>query len=383
LNPWNPKNVYFQKSTDRGATWSAPIKVNSNTPVWDGARDPAIAVSGDGQTVRVLWNDDRLQSNVHHVYFAKSTNGGASFNADVRVDTFATGTGLYASVLTVNSGGVLFAAWTDYIHSYLSRSTDGGATWSAPAIRIDDSSANAVAPTLAVNSTDNPVAAWVDQRLSSSGNIYFAKSTDGGLSFQPGVRIDDSAVAYIQEKPRIAVTSAGTIYVMWLDRRNNQHDVYTSFSTDGGSTWSPNQAVAGGPAASEAELGNLRFDSAGNPAFTWGEPTSWMTGKVTYVRSTDGGLNYLPSLDIVEAGSNVPAKTMFSDMVFGSDDTTYVIWEERIPIAPNTNNYHIFFTRTSGKAGFCCTAGASCLAEPVPDGFFHPWDTHERREKRH
>jgi hypothetical protein len=78
----------------------------------------------------------------------------------------------------------------------------------------------------------------------------FSRSTDGGLTFSAPRRINDDPIN--QNKwhwfGTLAVAPNGRIDSVWLDTRNaaNNTDsqLFYSFSTDGGVTWSPNVAVS-------------------------------------------------------------------------------------------------------------------------------------------
>lgn len=79
-------DVRYSRSTDGGQTWSAPIRMND---VFTGHQFfPSIAASGNN--VHVAWYDGRLDPagggiSDLDVFYNRSTNGGASFEADVRV----------------------------------------------------------------------------------------------------------------------------------------------------------------------------------------------------------------------------------------------------------------------------------------------------------
>ena len=76
---------------------------------------------------------------------------------------------------------------------------------------------------------------------------YYAKSTDGGLSFLPPVRACDSLYRTQPGTPSIAVTNTGrTVYVARYERWNGggPYAIWLARSTDGGSTFlTPNPLV--------------------------------------------------------------------------------------------------------------------------------------------
>jgi hypothetical protein len=81
-------------------------------------------------------------------------------------------------------------------------------------------------------------------------NVMFSRSTDGGATFSAAQRINDDPV-----NPNkwhwfgtIGVAPNGRIDSVWLDSRNAANNIdsqlFYSFSTDGGVTWAPNVAVS-------------------------------------------------------------------------------------------------------------------------------------------
>jgi hypothetical protein len=84
----------------------------------------------------------------------------------------------------------------------------------------------------------------------SGSDVMFAKSTDGGATFAAPRRVNDDPINH--EKwhwfGTMSVAPNGRIDSVWLDTRNatNNTDsqLFYSYSTDGGNTWSPNVAVS-------------------------------------------------------------------------------------------------------------------------------------------
>ena len=85
-------DVFFIRSANSGATWSAPLRIHDDLTTRDQFH-PAIAVKPNG-TIDVAWYDKRNSATdaAWDVYAAKSTDGGVSFSTNARVTdtTFAT-----------------------------------------------------------------------------------------------------------------------------------------------------------------------------------------------------------------------------------------------------------------------------------------------------
>lgn len=186
----NPPKLYLDRSTDGGLTWGTDRLV-SGEPVttigrldWKGheltligtamSNDsvqctlmrihhfPSMAVSPtDTETVYVAWNDGRWSPEAElcgmtgrhsDIAFSKTTDGGATWTAASRLNNDPIGTEIdqFQPTLGVRSDGLLGAIWYDrrfdlegYLYDLVyTQSEDGGLTWS-PDTRVSDASSNA------------------------------------------------------------------------------------------------------------------------------------------------------------------------------------------------------------------------------------------------
>ena len=76
----NTCDVMFARSTNRGATWSAPVRINDfgpNSYHWFGA----IAVAPNGRRIDVCWYDTRSDPNNQYseLYYSYSLDGGLTW----------------------------------------------------------------------------------------------------------------------------------------------------------------------------------------------------------------------------------------------------------------------------------------------------------------
>ena len=191
-----------------------------------GAGDVALAAAPDAGVVFLAWVAG--DTGARHLWFARSTDGGASWGTPVRVtgtpDDVGAPHGESAPRVVAGAGGKVGIVWSRSIpvpgrrwpasEIRFARSLDGGVTWSA-AMTLNDDSTGAPGTHTFHGATwtgnDGIVAAWLDER--------------GGASF-PGHHhaVNDAAAAPTSESDaRIFVTS----------------------SNDFGRTWTPNRAVWG------------------------------------------------------------------------------------------------------------------------------------------
>ena len=83
-----PERIYFAKSTDSGATWSAKQDVSS-APQRSQHAFPAI-VAGAAGDVRISWMDTRAGA-LWNTYYRSSSDGGATWSAEVDLSSHVPG----------------------------------------------------------------------------------------------------------------------------------------------------------------------------------------------------------------------------------------------------------------------------------------------------
>jgi hypothetical protein len=117
-------NIFYRRSTDFGATWSTPVKLNDDATSTS-QFFPWIAVDPTRDTLHVAWYDcrnDTTNNREVDVYYTRSSNRGLNWDANTRVTsvaTFDSGSpignvnqrGDYLGVASL--GGVAHPAWVD------------------------------------------------------------------------------------------------------------------------------------------------------------------------------------------------------------------------------------------------------------------------------
>jgi hypothetical protein len=227
--PMTDRDVYFNYSADRGATWlSQDVRLDTDPA---GAADSSqLEIAASDTAVYVTWADDR--NGLHDIYLNYSADRGRTWQSqDLRINTSLAGAAysLYPDVAV--AGSSVYVAWgensSNASHAYFNRSLDGGATWLAQQVRIDSSSGSCSAPRIAATPA-GVHAAWVDSRNGAFGfDIYFNYSADQGTTWRGDVRLDtDPAGSAASTYPEIAVAGP-SVYVTWMDLRNGPvEDVY-------------------------------------------------------------------------------------------------------------------------------------------------------------
>ena len=194
-------------SADEGASWSAPVALVDRAGAGNIGIVMAVAPGGVVHAVWTLWEPTGPNTANTTLLASRSEDGGATWSAPVPIAALlAAGvpgmrTGEILPSLAVDPrNGKLYVAWQDARNTVsvdqilLARSTDGGRSWSAP-VRVSDGPADAPAFTPAVAVNGNGVVGvaysslrndpnrnhWVDQ--------YIAFSRNGGRKFGASRRV--------------------------------------------------------------------------------------------------------------------------------------------------------------------------------------------------
>jgi hypothetical protein len=214
----------------------------------------------------LLFLSTTFAGSVRDVPIARTTAAPSPFGPPVMVNDNTAGE-QSAPIVTAVNGNELFAVWQDsristaWSSIYCSRSFNNGTTW-APNKRVDDPIFNSSTPketAVAVSRNGTILTTWQDNRRNTFDyDIFFAKSYDGGATFKKNVKVDDSksSPASWQERPSIAVTFAGIIYIAWTDDRTVPLRVRGAYSTDMGATFSLSKEIspAGTSGQNEVDL---------------------------------------------------------------------------------------------------------------------------------
>ncbi len=247
----NKSDIAVAKSIDFGASWSVVIADHTNA----GTDKPILAVRG--QDVYVSYNHSQT------AYVTYSHNGGATFT-EVKINKNAKLGWSLGGGGTVAPNGCVYFSWDGYegngsasgnVNLYISRSTDGGVTWTTKLLDVSssppDCSAFAcgwaflgAAITMTSDTSGNLYAFW-NAGSSPRGpeRVYFSKSTDGGNTWSAKVGVSTAPAGSHHAFPAIAARGNGDVRISWMDARAanggmDRWNVYYRSSTNGGNSWS-------------------------------------------------------------------------------------------------------------------------------------------------
>jgi hypothetical protein len=216
------QNVFFQRYTNGEAVLEEPANVSKSPKIFSWL--PRLVISGE--TVYALWQEIVFSGGTHggEAFFARSTDGGKNFEAPQNLSNTTNGVGKgrlterswhNGSLDLAAAGGTLYAAWTAYQGPlHLSRSVDGGESWSEPMLVAGgEDELPARGPSLAVGPDGRVHLAWAVGEHAAA-DIRHATSTDRGETFSKPQRVHVSRAH--DDAPKVAVHDDGTVHLAWM-----------------------------------------------------------------------------------------------------------------------------------------------------------------------
>lgn len=249
--------LYLYASKDGGRSWSAPQLVTDDPSGFNDKNWLAADIT-DGQYAGSLYTTwvqivgAPGREDEYRILFARSTDGGATWSAPQKIAGDA-GVTRQGPNVSVDPQGDVYLLWSNLSDNHLevAVSSDGGATFSEvrdgpPFQNIRPLKGNLRNGLVLAGVSADPVkldtlyAVWGDWRLGEA-EVAFSVTHDGGTTWRSpvvvnGVRTND------QFQPSVAANTAGEIYIQWFDRRDDAQNLlvhtYAARSTDDGKTWS-------------------------------------------------------------------------------------------------------------------------------------------------
>jgi hypothetical protein len=336
----------FVRSTDAGATFSAPFVIPSDMQDTVEGNQIQMGVDGTG-SINLLWHRELTNTGtIPNSFFSRSTDGGATFSTPVNPGSatsaqlivqpsgriglvwfdqttsnllavsssdgvnFSSPTTVWAAVgspmdLIVASGpqGQIYLFWTQVVTMtncsiLFSSSLDGNSFTPAAAISGGAGSCNQTSSAL-VDSQGNVIVAWD----ADGASLFFSRSTNSGASFSAPISIPTAASPMT---PQVAVSPDGTIYIVWATASGESF----ARSVNGGATFSSSPP--------SLILGELAVVDSCDNVTTIGTVNG---GFMSDQRSTDGGVTFSAPVRISDVGGDFEEQ-----LTIDKDGNVHVVW---------------------------------------------------------
>jgi len=291
--------IYVAKSTNKGASFSAPVSVWSSTVGLSDKEWIAADQTGGPYSNNLYIGWRQFGSTGMRV--VRSTNGGATWSIP---DTLAGDQGAYVAIGangSIQGGNVYFGCiFGSSLRVY--KSTNGGASFNSGISAVTGISApgtvcsNRNTVKNCIRTDYMPRMAADNSYTSSRGNVYvvyaanppgpdladvfLARSTDNGATWSAPLRMNDDATTTDQWMPAVTVDKVtGKVFVMWYDSRNDPSgnlltELWGTHSTNGGVSFVPNYKISNAQmnpnlmAVGQPDGANYMGDYIGNASVT-------------------------------------------------------------------------------------------------------------------
>lgn len=305
---------YVARSDDFGRTWRTMLV----EPLERGTDKDILAARG-GHVYLVYHTQQKIFASVSH-------DGGRTWTLRNLVGTTNSKLGVsLPSGGAIDSRGVAYFAWNGVnnpgqakgtVNLYVTRSADGGATWTTSLVDVSQAPPPCGCAgwaywsgqmALGVDGRDRVYVLWNANRVKYGvQRMYFARSVDGGATWSAPADVSRAPVGANNLFPALVARGDGDVRIAWQDDRNGfdpggddpaaRWNTYYRSSTDGGRTWSPEVQLSAfvpgyaykqpeGYAEPYGDYFELDLDGAGRTHALWGEGRSYDgPGNIWYAR---------------------------------------------------------------------------------------------------
>jgi hypothetical protein len=349
-----------------GLTWSAPIEVASgnafagpwrmNESQFHYVDDPSVALKEDG-TAGVVWVDNRRQDVFFRAYGADGAALGAqptNVSRSPRIFSW-----LPRLVMT---GDDVWVLWEEIVFSggshggeiFFARSADGGATFGAP-VNLSNTPAGAGKGRLTESRWDNGSLDLVrgagGEVLAAwteyEGPLWFSRSLDGGETFSAPLRVagDGDVPA---RGPSLAAGSDGTLYLAWTVGEDRTANIHLAISRDHGRLFEPPRTVWSTGGHSDAP--QLATDAAGALHLVHMESPAGpgRAGQVRYARLEQPSGTFETPRIVSSPPAEDDASAAFPSLAVDGEGSVAVVWEHH-PRGAESRGLGFALSRDGGR----------------------------------
>jgi hypothetical protein len=332
-----------------GVTWAERIEVAAgggyqgpwrmNASVFEYVDDPTVAINDRG-VVGVAWADQAEQDIFVQIY---EPDGTERFEEPVNVSGSP---GIFSwlprLLIGAGEGREVYLLWQEIVFSggshggeiFFARSTDGGMSFSAPR-NLSNTIAGAGKGRLTPRHWHNgslDLARGPDGHLYAAwteyeGGLWFSRSTDHGASFAAPVRLAGGSDAKPARGPALAVAAEGAVYLAWTVGDDPTADIHIARSADGGRSFDMPRPVTAG--AGHADAPKLAVDGGGTVHLVYAQSPAGPFERyhVRYTRSDDGGRTFADPREIAGPHAERFASVAFPALSVDRAGHLYVLWE--------------------------------------------------------
>jgi hypothetical protein len=191
---------------------------------------------------------------------------------------------------------------------------------------------------------------WTDPPPIENDDIFFKRSTDGGLSFEPEIKLTGTAAS--SSDPDIAAYGS-EVYVVWREGDRGKTDVFIRKSNDNGESFGPPIDLSNSTTGSSSDP-TVALSTSGEVAVAWSETNNTADGSnndtaseasvsnIVYRASSDSGTSFDKPINL----SNNPQASLISsvqpEIAMSPDGDPLVVWS-----SGDEDDRKVFYTNGS------------------------------------
>lgn len=340
-------DIYFAKGIfDAGGRltgFTANIRINDVTGsvIGNHVSNPSIAVDEDG-VILIVWADYRDDRN--DIYLARSTDNGATFMADQRLNVYNPAQDLErrSPRIAAASGYIYVTFGSSSLLEYVV-STDGGASFSYP-----EAVTGGIADNAAIAANSNYVyIAQYEKTTGTSTDITFSRKPHTGAAFSAFEKVNTDSGDKLQSQPTLAAAGSN-VYLAWRDRRNDANQLFYTRSTNEGAGFEAERQLAD----SYTAIVDPAISAYGSEVVL-----SFETNRtIMAIFSDDSGVNWGTAASVSDAGNPLD---MGPSTVAMNDQTIGIAWQVKLSAVVTQDIYGDGYS-TGGSASTSCVCGCDC-----------------------
>ncbi len=329
--------------------WDRPIEVargeavvgpwRMNASIWRYVDDPTVAMDREG-FAGVAWADQSRKDIFFQIY---DPAGKAQLPEPVNVsrspDVFSW---LPRMAIASTTPRRVYLLWQEIVFSggthggeiFFARSTDGGRSFGDP-VNLSNTPAGDGKGRLSRDHWHN---GSLDLALGPDGTLYaawteyegalwFSRSADGGATFSTPLRIAGGREAAPARGPSLAAGAGGRVYLVWTLGDDPEADIRFAFSADGGRSFGDARVLF--ESDGHADGPKVTVDAQGVLHVVYAESPAgpFQRYRVRHARSADGGRTFEVPKEISGPRTGEVDSASFPAVSVDGQGRVVVVWE--------------------------------------------------------
>lgn len=333
-----PKVAWDRKiEVATGGGFKGPWRMNESEFLY--VDDPTVAITEKG-VVGVAWADQARKDIFFQVF---EPDGKPRFEKPVNVSRSPRiFSWLPRVVMSLRDASEVYVLWQEIVFSggshggeiFFARSVNGGRSFSDP-VNLSNTIAGAGKGRLTRELWHN---GSLDLVMGPEGNLYaawteyegalrFSRSTDRGARFSAPMHITGGGAGLPARGPSLAVDAAGAVHLAWTVGEDPAANIHFAKSTDHGRSFSKPRTVH--RSEGHADAPKIAVDRKGAVHLVYAESPAgpFQRYHIYYTRSSDGGQTFEKPREISGAQPGHIESVHFPALSLDGNDNLYVVWE--------------------------------------------------------